>query len=163
MKRRLGYALIFAFAAVAAVSCRLMSGREEPCGSGAIDRGNGWHEIGGPTAFLLYEPPYFGPAQGRKAFVRIAAPTAGRPLTVEVHERGGSGIGRGVIQPEGWPMSAFDPTGRPTSDLPGRIYLFVLDIPSTGCWTLDFKLGDERAGSAAIPVVPLPTDQAPDG
>jgi hypothetical protein len=154
-------ALLGAIVAVAGVGVvvgwALTRPSEEACGSGAVDRGNGWQEMGGPTAFLLYDPPYFGPVTARMAWVRIAAPTDGRSLTVEVRERSGSGLGSGTIQSQGLPPSAFDMTVRPSSHLPGMMHFVVLDVPSAGCWTLDFAIGGEPAGSAAIPVVPWPT------
>lgn len=159
MTRRICLAVLVAVEALAAVGCSILRGPE--CGSGAIDHGNGWREIGGPTAFLLYDPPYFGPVLARMSWVRIAVPGDARQLSVQVREQNGPGVGQGLIQPEGRPAGAFDPEARPIDDLPGSMYFMMLDIPSPGCWALEFRIGDEVAGRATIPVLPLPTDQAP--
>lgn len=157
MNRRTG----FAIAAIAAIGWVVLRAREEACGSGAIDRGNGWLEMGGPTAFMVFDPPYVAPVQARMSWIRIAVPSNGRRLAVDVRERGASGAGRGIIQSDGRPMSDFEPS--PLSDLPGRMHFMALELPSAGCWTLEFKIGEEHAGSATIHVVPLPTDSGSDG
>jgi hypothetical protein len=152
-ERAAAQVLLAAALSCGTIGCGSAPSPSEACKPRVFDRGRGWLEVGGPTVFLHHDPPYHAPVRARMAWVRVAVPTRGRPVIVELHRLDGEGRSEGLIQPDVVPAEAFE---FPPPHLPGEIHFAMLDFPAAGCWQLDVSVDGEVAGRALIQVERLP-------
>ena len=129
------------------------------CPSALIDRGGGWQEIGGPGAWLFYDPPYHAASRGaRKLFVRVDGAFRGHRMTIAGRPAGGSKVDGFVQWERPIAVSDFGPDLQPRPNLGGAIFFAGLTLTEPGCWEIVIGSDDEQLGSAFIDVQRLPPD-----
>jgi len=129
------------------------------CPSPVVDRGGGWLEVGGPRAWLLYEPPYHARSpHPRRLWVRVGDAFASESLKIAGGLVGGSRVD-GFVQ--GRPDWA--PGYGPPPDLGGAVFFAGLTLAEPGRWEIVIGTMDEELGLALIDVQPLPPDSPSPG
>lgn len=120
------------------------------CPQVAVDRGEGWNEIGGPRAFVVAYPVVADPVHPYKVFVRFEEGLE-RPFAVEGQLREGQLSEKGSLNREIKRRDWADGHG-PPKDLSGSVHLVILLFPRPGCWEVTLSAGSEVAGTAWIEV-----------
>jgi hypothetical protein len=134
-------------------SCALVPGAPPPCPSPLIDRGGGWHEIGGPRAWLLFDPPYVVTSHGpRKLWIRVDDTVPAGPLELLAFSPDGTtveGFVQAPVPDDAWAHGSGPPAG-----LGGSVHFAATPLSQPGCWTLVVGTRDTELGRLLIEVVP---------
>jgi hypothetical protein len=128
------------------------------CPSAVVDRGQGWHEAGGPDAWLLIDAPFVAsPRYPRRLLFRIADASSFEGLSLMAIQRGTDVSKNGFIQSSPVTMEAGH---GPPADLPGKVFFGGVELTSPGCWQIRVTRGNATVGMAYVEVVP---DQKAEG